>query len=210
MMVEIHAGGHGGRSTLAADAALARRTAATGRARAVRLHAEALELQRQFETHAVLLRRWVTNGRARPRIQEALDRLDKALPEPEDRQVAVGPWGIRARLPRDTTCGAVARRLLAEYSIAHLGQDPGEDVLLVATELATNAVIHGEGSITLQVERRGDRLRVEVFDQGESPLFGPGFPSASALGGRGLWIVDELSLAWGTGGGHVWAEVRIA
>jgi anti-sigma regulatory factor (Ser/Thr protein kinase) len=86
------------------------------------------------------------------------------------------------------------------------------DAKLVATELANNAVVHGEGRITLRAELRDDAVRVEVIDEGsgnaprireEAEGDGPG--------GRGLRIVDALSVRWGTfeGTTHMWADVAL-
>jgi len=122
-----------------------------------------------------------------------------------------GPWGVRAQLPRDATCGAVARRLMDEYVHDHLDARAACDALLVTTELATNAFVHGSGSITLRIERLSDRLRIEVLDEGQPRRIEPGSPSSTSRGGRGLRMVDELSLAWGAleRTGHVWAEVPV-
>ncbi|GAA3336552.1 hypothetical protein GCM10020358_29730 [Amorphoplanes nipponensis] len=69
-------------------------------------------------------------------------------------------------------------------------------VLLVATELATNAIRHGAGSGTLRLWRTGELLMVQVVDAG------PGIARPDRLGirpaplgsraGRGLWIVRQI------------------
>jgi anti-sigma regulatory factor (Ser/Thr protein kinase) len=71
-----------------------------------------------------------------------------------------------------------------------------DDLILVAHELATNAVRHGGGKGHLRMWRMDDSLFCEVSDEG------PGFkfthpdrtrqPSLGATGGRGLWIVAQL------------------
>jgi serine/threonine-protein kinase RsbW len=88
-----------------------------------------------------------------------------------------------------------------------------DDTKIVATELVNNAVIHGDGRIMLRAELRGDAVRVEVVDEGTGNA-----PKIRAQrrtddpGGRGLRIVDALSMRWGTfeGTTHVWADLALA
>jgi serine/threonine-protein kinase RsbW len=86
------------------------------------------------------------------------------------------------------------------------------DAKLVATELVNNAVIHGEGRITLRVERHADTVRIEVVDEGigNAPAIREEARSDDA-GGRGLRIVDALAARWGTfeGTTHVWADLPL-
>jgi anti-sigma regulatory factor (Ser/Thr protein kinase) len=69
-------------------------------------------------------------------------------------------------------------------------------LVLVATELATNAIRHGGGSGTLRLWRAGDMLYVQVRDEGPGldrpETAGTRFASLDADGGRGLWIVRNL------------------
>ncbi|MER7666850.1 ATP-binding protein [Kitasatospora sp. NPDC096128] len=86
-----------------------------------------------------------------------------------------------------------------------------EDVLLMVSELVTNACLHAPGGPReLRLRWDGLRLRVEVTDA--SPVVpalrpaGPGRP-----GGHGLRVVERLAGAWGStpedGGKQVWLEV---
>jgi anti-sigma regulatory factor (Ser/Thr protein kinase) len=89
-----------------------------------------------------------------------------------------------------------------------------DDLMLVVSELVTNAVRHaglaGEDTVLLAVSCLGDSVHVTVTDRG------PGFDRARAEakipsehGGWGLDIVTRLSQAWGVipGAGVVWADV---
>jgi anti-anti-sigma regulatory factor len=94
------------------------------------------------------------------------------------------------------------------------GLPPLERVLVVVSELVTNAVVHAPGTdLWLRIELRGDRLWVKVRD---------GMPRLLTLrrrgdwldGGRGLVLVDALSSSWGvgpdlTGGKVVWASFSL-
>jgi anti-sigma regulatory factor (Ser/Thr protein kinase) len=117
-------------------------------------------------------------------------------------------------LPRDPTCAARARRFVRERLTESSSQpvDPAvvERALLTTSELVTNALRHGEGAIELRMGRVGDRMRLEVADQGD------GVPAIRAeagdeTGGWGLRIVEELALRWGCfeGTTHVWAELSL-
>lgn len=89
-----------------------------------------------------------------------------------------------------------------------------DDLLLVTTELLSNAVKFSSGAVTMLLTWRSGVLRVTVTDNAPSPatLRSPG-PHAS--GGRGLAIVAALSSRWGQtpyadGCKEVWAEVLVA
>jgi signal transduction histidine kinase len=111
---------------------------------------------------------------------------------------------LRERIPRDRTCGAVARRLIEK----HLASAPADQIdaaKTIASELVNNAFLHGKGTIELRVSRRRGRARIQVIDQGH----GVDVRAAQRDEYHGLDIVDALSLAWGTRAGstHVWAEL---
>jgi anti-sigma regulatory factor (Ser/Thr protein kinase) len=84
------------------------------------------------------------------------------------------------------------------------------DVVLVACELVTNAVRHAASAFCLRVAGVNNAVRLEIEDTSpRSPTPRP--VSASAVGGRGLALVDSLTNAWGhyatsSGGKVVWAE----
>ncbi|MEU7041487.1 ATP-binding protein [Streptomyces varsoviensis] len=88
-----------------------------------------------------------------------------------------------------------------------------EDVLLVVSELVTNACLHAEGPEELRVACSGKVLRLEVVDLG-SGTPAPRTPHrAGRPGGHGMFIVQRLCLDWGvvrnpdTAGKTVWAEL---
>ncbi|HET9691436.1 MAG TPA: SpoIIE family protein phosphatase [Acidimicrobiales bacterium] len=85
-----------------------------------------------------------------------------------------------------------------------------EDAALVASELVTNAVLHGEPPVVLRV-RPGPPARVEVHDAGRSAPIVVG-ADADAMTGRGLAMVRALTGRFGVdrlpaGGKVVWAEL---
>ncbi|MEZ0070443.1 anti-sigma regulatory factor (Ser/Thr protein kinase) [Streptacidiphilus sp. MAP12-20] len=90
------------------------------------------------------------------------------------------------------------------------GQAIAEDVLLMASEIVTNAALHAGGPREVVVLADGPWLRVEVLDASAAPPVL--YPSvASRPGGHGLRVVQRLAAAWGSepraGGKAVWFEV---
>lgn len=102
-------------------------------------------------------------------------------------------------------------RALAARRAHELGRpELADDAALVASELVTNALLHGDGCRGIRVTAGDGGLRVEVRDGNkEPPLLG--YPSEESLTGRGLRLVASLSAAWGAemeaDGKVLWAEV---
>jgi serine/threonine-protein kinase RsbW len=95
------------------------------------------------------------------------------------------------------------------------------DVLLLASELCTNAIVHsrsGEagGQFSVDIEWAPDLARVVIGDQGsaKAPAVAARTGDAAQLGesGRGLLLVDDVADDWGTASRPnrrwVWADVR--
>ncbi|MEU3930438.1 ATP-binding protein [Streptomyces sp. NPDC029044] len=88
-----------------------------------------------------------------------------------------------------------------------------EDVLLVVSELVTNACLHAEGPDNLRITCDNKVIRVEVTDRGTGQP-APRTPHrAGRPGGHGMFIVQRLCLDWGVvrtpgvSGKTVWAEL---
>lgn len=85
-----------------------------------------------------------------------------------------------------------------------------DDVVLLASELFTNAVLHGEGAVDVRLTLTDHHVRLEVVDDGASPVARRQGATTGDYGGRGLAIVEMLASAWGSddrGRTRVWAEV---
>jgi anti-sigma regulatory factor (Ser/Thr protein kinase) len=83
-------------------------------------------------------------------------------------------------------------------------------VLLVLSELVTNAVRQGDGHVRVALGEEGSSVLVEVFDSGHRmPTLNRSAPDATS--GRGLRLVRQLADAWGVreelDGKTVWARV---
>jgi anti-sigma regulatory factor (Ser/Thr protein kinase) len=122
-------------------------------------------------------------------------------------------WSHQALLPPDPASAARARefvcRGLTEHDLPHLI----DDVRLVVSELATNAVVHARQPFTVSL--RGDECLVvlSVHDLShQSPVRGTARPSDAH--GRGLAIVASVSHDWGVDRNNgtaksVWASFKV-
>lgn len=120
---------------------------------------------------------------------------------------------------RITTWDGLPERLsdLRQYVRRTVGDVDGvDDVELVASELAANAIRHSRsgspgGSFVLQLVDFSDAWHIRVDDQGGPNSVGPGQKDEDDEAGRGLPVVSALARAWGVVGDQngraVWAEV---
>jgi anti-sigma regulatory factor (Ser/Thr protein kinase) len=88
----------------------------------------------------------------------------------------------------------VRRRVGGCAREAGLNPDRTTDLMLAATEVATNSVRHGGGRGVLRVWQHGDAVVCEFSDRGHitDPLAGRRTPSLTTEGGRGLWLANQL------------------
>ncbi|MET9257773.1 ATP-binding protein [Streptomyces sp. NPDC048182] len=88
-----------------------------------------------------------------------------------------------------------------------------EDVLLVVSELVTNACLHADGPDELWITCDRKVIRLEVSDRGAGQPTPRTPHRAGRPGGHGMFIVQRLCLDWGVlrtpdvPGKRVWAEL---
>ncbi|MFJ9535636.1 SpoIIE family protein phosphatase [Streptomyces sp. NPDC101225] len=106
-----------------------------------------------------------------------------------------------------------ARRFTARTLRAWHVADMADAVLLVVSELVTNALVHTQGPVRLDLTLRGDRVRVCVSDSQPRAPAKPVIVDWEATGGRGLMLVEAMSEAFGSmpvaGGKQVWSEIAV-
>jgi anti-sigma regulatory factor (Ser/Thr protein kinase) len=115
--------------------------------------------------------------------------------------------------------GLYALRSSVAAHAAHLGASPQaiERLLIVASELSTNAVRHGGGRGRLRLWASNGQVHCEVSDAGAGladVMAGTERPNPTAPGGRGLWISRQLghdfSIETGTKGTTVRVAIALA
>ena len=87
-----------------------------------------------------------------------------------------------------------------------------DDVRLLLSELATNAVLHGGGWFLVDLVRRESEVEVGVTDRSSITPVSPA-PSTTRVTGRGLAIVNAVASDWGVEplhpGKRVWFRVPV-
>jgi PAS domain S-box-containing protein len=158
-----------------------------------------------------------------PVAQLPTELVERLLPDGPDDDVAI----LVCRTTSESTPGRVVRHDLMSGSGAlsearrfatrtlegwQVSDTLTFDILLVVSELTTNALNHGEPPIQVRLRRQRDHVLVEVEDGGTGVpsmrLSEPDEPT-----GRGLLIVSRLAERWGIrsriAGKTVWARFRL-
>jgi anti-sigma regulatory factor (Ser/Thr protein kinase) len=148
------------------------------------------------------------------------DPMDSSPPVSPAAQV---PDAAPDSVPLDQTFEANGLIALRSAVAAHatelgLAATRRDELILLAHELASNAVVHGGGRGRLRLWAVDGRLYCEVSDSGpglpDSLLTGGEQPPLGATGGRGLWLVrvlaDDLDLRSGPDGSTITAVVLSA
>ncbi|GGL31084.1 hypothetical protein GCM10014719_35680 [Planomonospora parontospora subsp. antibiotica] len=120
--------------------------------------------------------------------------------------------------PGEEVSVPVAREWVRGLLAGRIAAPVLDDVLLLLSEVVTNAITHSDsgrtagGWVAVRVTRAAGDVHVEVADGGSAA----GAPAARVPeteddSGRGLWLVDLLAAAWGwdrdAAGGSVWFRV---
>ena len=117
-------------------------------------------------------------------------------------------------LPPVTTSVRAARAFARERCAASaLSAEDCELLVLLVSELVTNAIVHARSEARLTITATGSLLRVEVGD--DSPVHPQVLhPGPRASSGRGVGFVARLATGWGVrdepGGKVVWFTLAAA
>lgn len=100
-----------------------------------------------------------------------------------------------------SSVGVARRRLIGDLTGAGVYEGTACDAGLVLSELISNALRHATPlpgrTVKVSWKLRQDSVEVAVSDGGGQTVPMVNQPSNWSLGGRGLGIVDRLSLRWG-------------
>jgi anti-sigma regulatory factor (Ser/Thr protein kinase) len=97
----------------------------------------------------------------------------------------------------DPRAARAARDFIAAFVRSPELLDLRDTVVLLVSEVVTNALRHTDGQIALELWRFSGRLRVEVSDQTSRGLVTGGGDLLDESG-RGVPLMDALSDRWGT------------
>ena len=119
-------------------------------------------------------------------------------------------WSHETSLAAEASSAARARAFVIRHLLDHDLPHLVDDIELVASELATNAMAHAQTPFTVILCGFDETVVLEVSDESRAE---PSLVVARALdtSGRGVAIVQALSRDWGvltraSGGKSVWAE----
>jgi anti-sigma regulatory factor (Ser/Thr protein kinase) len=130
------------------------------------------------------------------RCSAAGERCQRAV---TSHQSDVSGLHFSANLPPVNGSARQARRLVAD-ALARLGQHDEklvDRVVLVTSELVTNAILHAGTDLEIDLAFDGSSIRLEVTDSSPLPIPPPHPPNADDTSGRGLFLVDILVDEWG-------------
>jgi anti-sigma regulatory factor (Ser/Thr protein kinase) len=119
-------------------------------------------------------------------------------------------WSHQVLLAANPLSAGMARDFVCQHLAAHHEVGLVDDVRLVVSELATNAVAHARTPFVVTVSMTGALVLVVIEDASSSvPV--RGLPDPTDMTGRGLMIVELLSRDWGmhtdaVGSKSVWAS----
>jgi hypothetical protein len=119
-------------------------------------------------------------------------------------------WSHATALPAEARSVSRARHFVCSHLVEHRLSHLVDDVQLVASELAANAVQHARTPFKVILERADDSVLLSVRDGSPTP---PAHLATDRLdtAGRGTSIVDLVSHDWGVTDGpsegkSVWAS----
>ena len=128
----------------------------------------------------------------------------------------VGPVELRARFQPELGSPAAARAFVrSELQQQAVPEPPLETVILLTSELVSNALLHARTEVDLRLVMEASGVRVEVHDGGvRRPPLSPAPAPPAATSGRGLMMVEALAGRWGVDGADdgktVWFELPVA
>ena len=112
--------------------------------------------------------------------------LDEPLPEPP-----AARRELAFELDSLTALRDFVRGFAADFRISRAKAD---DLVLAMSEIAANSIVHGGGGGLLRLWEDGEQVVCEILDEGsiDKPLAGRERPLEGKVGGRGLWLANQL------------------
>jgi two-component sensor histidine kinase len=121
-------------------------------------------------------------------------------------------WSHTTRLEASPTSAHRARAFVLHHLVDHRLLQLADPVRLVASELATNALVHAQTAFSVSLSADERAVLLTIRDDSPSPVARRAAQAMDASG-RGLEIVDMVCTEWGVtednGCKAVWASFRI-
>jgi anti-sigma regulatory factor (Ser/Thr protein kinase) len=119
-------------------------------------------------------------------------------------------WSHQTVLAAETVSASKARHFVCLHLVEHSLLYLVEDIRLVVSELATNAMVHARTPFTVTLSAGYDAVLLAVQD-GSTTVPATVVPQVTDTRGRGLLLVKQLSREWGAstagdGSKSVWAS----
>jgi serine/threonine-protein kinase RsbW len=121
---------------------------------------------------------------------------------------------IEIALPADERAPGAVRIVIAQCLARLVSSELLGDVQLLATELVTNSVRHGElhgsDAAIVRVYLSDDAVRVDVENPGTAGVVASNGPDLAGGHGLGLKLVGDVAVRWGTyrdDNTHVWFDL---
>lgn len=108
-----------------------------------------------------------------------------ALPEPPPNAVVI---------PITDDLAALRREVREVGAWAGASDERVDDLMLAATEAATNTLLHAPSPGTATLWAENGRVLCDIRSRGEiaDPLAGRRHPGGEMLGGRGIWLINQV------------------
>ena len=109
----------------------------------------------------------------------------RAVPDPSTRSDGRAESALLALTRSPSSVGAARRFIEARAAAWSLPEPTTDQLVLIGSELVTNAVLHARTELTLTLELRDGRVRISVTDRSQAPATLRHY-RADAFTGRGL------------------------
>lgn len=106
-------------------------------------------------------------------------------------------WCHEERFPAESRSVRMARSFVCQHLLDHRLPYLVEPVRLSVSELATNAIVHAGTAFTVTLSASEDMVTLGVADEATSRLHARRPLREDQISGRGLGIVNDVSLDWG-------------
>ncbi|MGW4750430.1 ATP-binding protein [Streptomyces sp. NPDC004290] len=134
--------------------------------------------------------------------------VERYTPSPRQFTAPIGADAFKAAfLPHPSAVARMRDSTAAFLRRFGLTGPVASSVVLVVSELVTNAIEHGHGEVELEIRVVSGTISVSVTDENPAPAVLKQ-PEPDDTSGRGMALVEAYSDRWGSTGEETWCEFR--